>query len=105
MPRSAMTDRELAFCETYARTRNVENSAIEAGYSPTNARKNAWQILNRPHVQEYVNVLSERARDAVVIDIADVIEGLAAIAFARPIDYLEQNELGHWVVKVPDPAV
>ena len=89
MPRNKMTDRELAFCEAYATCRSAERAALKAGYSPTNARKNAWQILNRPHVQEYLNVLSERARDSSVVSLAEVIE----------------SEDPYWAVPVKDDRV
>jgi phage terminase small subunit len=97
-----MTEKELAFCEAYARSHNAEQSALDAGYSPTNARKNAWQILNRPYVQEYLNVLAEKARESAAIEVADVIKSLAAIAFASPVDYIERDESGLYRRKPPE---
>ena len=96
-----MNQRELAFCNAYVVTHNAEQSALEAGYSPTNARKNAWQILNRPSVQEQLNYLAGAARELVSLELKDVIEQLSAIAFARPTDYMEVDDQGRWRFKSP----
>lgn len=70
MPRynSILTPREEAFVEHYYVSKNAEQSAIKAGFSPRNARGNATRILKRPQVQEALKQKLDEAAAEVKSD-------------------------------------
>ena len=97
-----MNGRELAFCAHYAIHRNAEQAALAAGYAPRHARKHSYEILKRPHIQEQLNHLADRAQELLALDKAVVLNDLGAIALTRPIEFLTTDEQGHWTGKRPE---
>lgn len=53
---------------------NAEQSVIRAGYSVKYARGNAYKIINKPEVQEYIKYLSEKAENESTGHVASVTE-------------------------------
>lgn len=54
-----MQDNHIKFCDKYFETLNGTKSAIYAGFSEDTAKQQAWQILQREDVQEYLQALRE----------------------------------------------
>jgi phage terminase small subunit len=97
-----LTPKELAFCEGYVRTRNANQSALDAGYSWKTARALAHTLLRKPHIKEYISQLTQKVATVAVADATTVVNGYAQIAFATPFDVLEPDEKGLWKGMAPD---
>lgn len=97
-----MNNREIAFCESYLVKQNSTQAAIDAGYAESTARQNAHSILTRPHIQEYLGRLNEKAESYAVANATTVINGYAAIASASPLDCLRQDADGLWIGRSPE---
>lgn len=54
-----MQDNHIRFCDKYFETLNGTQSAIYAGFSEDTAKQQAWQILQREDVQEYLSELKK----------------------------------------------
>lgn len=97
-----MNGRELAFCAHYAVNRSAREAAMAAGYSATYARNANNFLLRKPHIQEQLNFLAERANQQVALDAAMVLNNLGAVAITRPDELIKQGEDGIWVNKSPE---
>lgn len=83
-PPPKMTEREEAFCLNYIENgRNAMKAYEDAGYA--NAQKNAWRMLTKPHIQEWIEVLyAERnrrlgvSRDYVLSELLEQLQVLKA---------------------------
>lgn len=53
---------------------NAEKSVIMAGYSPKYARGNAYKIVARKDVQEYIKYINSQAESSLVRHIATIEE-------------------------------
>lgn len=53
---------------------NAEKSAIMAGYSPKYARGNAYKLVARKDVQEYIKYINSQAESSLVRHISTVEE-------------------------------
>jgi len=49
-----MLDSHIRFCDKYFETLNGSESAIYAGFSKDTSRQQAWQLLQREDIQEYL---------------------------------------------------
>lgn len=90
-----MNRRELAFCAAYAKTRSPTKAAEMAGYSQP--RHNGPRLLNRPHIQEYLNRLGEKVQDHIALDAAEVVNQIGAVAMTNATEFWKQAEDGLWV--------
>lgn len=97
-----MNSKEIAFCESYLVNQNSTQAALDAGYAETTAKRNAHKILMKPHVQEYLGRLNEKAESYAIANATTVINGYAAIASASPLDCLRQDVDGLWVGRSPE---
>jgi len=52
-----LSDKERRFCEEYAVDFDRKRAMIAAGYSGENLNQMAWQVLQRSHVEEYLQFL------------------------------------------------
>lgn len=85
-----MTAQQQKFAEGYLASSNGYRSALAAGYSESVAN-NAYQILKKPQVAEYVKKRqAELARECV--DVERVLRELASIAFSDAGDYVEVED-------------
>ncbi len=66
-----MTGKQRAFCKEYAKTMNVTQSAIKAGFSETYARSKAYRLLDNEEIKAYIGKITE---EALKKDVADVNE-------------------------------
>jgi len=94
-----LNTRELAFCMAYVKERNASKAAKAAGFK--SPQSNGASILRRPHVQEQINWLMERAQEQMVLDTGRVLTELAAIALNRVDSYFKIVD-GVYVAKPPE---
>lgn len=80
-PQAGLTAKEQRFCEEYVLDYNATRAAIRAGYSERSAASNAWKILRRPGVQNYLKRAQQEQRDRlclsgdrVVLELFDLLE-------------------------------
>ena len=55
----AITEKQEAFCIAYIATRDIQQSALEAGYSEQYAKKKAYALLNHKEVSNRINELEQ----------------------------------------------
>lgn len=99
-----MQDNHIKFCDKYFETLNGTQSAIYAGFSEDTAKQQAWQILQRDDVQEYLQKLRIEYADKAGVTKEKVMREVAKISFSdirnyytgddklKPITDLDDNE-------------
>jgi phage terminase small subunit len=55
----AITEKQEAFCIAYVATRDIQQSALEAGYSEQYAKKKAYALLNHSAVSSRIYELEQ----------------------------------------------
>lgn len=82
-----MTEKQQRFCDEYLIDLNATQAAIRAGYSEKRASEQAYQLLQKTTVQEYIQQrkLDRSARTEITQDF--VLAELMAIASVNATDY------------------
>lgn len=75
-----MNIRQKRFAEYYAQSGNIYQSAIAAGYSENYAKARAHELLENVGVSEYVQELTEKAKDERIMGVKDRQVTLSDIA-------------------------
>jgi phage terminase small subunit len=88
-----LTKKELMFCNSYLQTFNGTQSAIKAGYSQKCAAEIAYENLRKPHIKNYIQLLTEEVLADVGVNPRRVLEEYAKIAFFNPKKIFDRN--GH----------
>ena len=86
-----LTEKQRSFCIHYLKHQHAERAALEAGYSEQYAKKKAYNLLTLPAVANEVKTLMGKVERRAVYKAADVIDGLADIAFAREPDLMIED--------------
>jgi hypothetical protein len=82
------TARQRIFCETYVKTWNAKNAALEAGYSETYSTSNAHRLVHE--LMPYIAQLQgDKEKELAPITANTVSKELTAIAIANVDDYHE----------------
>ena len=63
--------RQKKFAEYYAQSGNTVQSAINAGYSENYANANACRLLENVRVKEYIEELTDKAKDERILTAKD----------------------------------
>ncbi len=84
-----LTEKERLFCEIYVRNFNATQAAIKAGYSYDTAYAIGYENLRKPKIRDYVGILKEAKKAAIMLDTDDLVELQMRIAFADITDFLE----------------
>ena len=88
-----LSQQRRRFCDLYfsmgMKRGDGEKAAIQADYSTTNARQRAHQLLQRDEVREYLQRLQDNQRKRFEVTADNLIQEMAAIAFANSQDYFE----------------
>ena len=80
--------RQERFCQCYfGLCKSGEEAAVEAGYSPKNARSQASVLQTKPNIQGRIQWLQTQAASARIMDSIEIKERLSEIARARLVDY------------------
>lgn len=87
-----LNDKQIKFCEEYARTFNIKLSAVRAGYSKKSAHTAAWKIRQNPDCSRYIAWLKLRVSQKVFVEAVDIIDHYARIAFSDITDVCEVKD-------------
>jgi phage terminase small subunit len=90
-----MTTKEISFAEHYLSTFNATDAATKAGYSDRTARQIGYENLTKPYIQNYIRERSEDKLSRLGITQEKVLAELAAIAFSKVTDFLNDD----WTLK------
>lgn len=83
----ALTDKQKRFCDEYLIDLNATQAAIRAGYSSKRASEQAYQLLQKTTVQEYIQKRKADRIERVEITQDFVLAELKAIASVNATDY------------------
>lgn len=77
---NALTFRQRRFCEEYAVDFNGKAAAIRAGYSPTYADRQAYQLLLNQGINKYIEHLTASAAAKIMsVDPDYIVQGIMKI--------------------------
>lgn len=82
-----MTARQQRFCDEYLIDLNATQAAIRAGYAEKRASEQAYQLLQKTTVQEYIQKRKADRVQRTEITQDMVLRELANIAFSNAADY------------------
>jgi phage terminase small subunit len=90
-----LSHKEKCFAEHYLSTFNATDAATKAGYSDRTARQIGYENLTKPYIQNYIREKSEDKLARLGITQEKVLAELAAIAFSKVTDFLNDD----WTLK------
>ena len=82
-----MTAKQKRFCDEYLIDLNATQAAIRAGYAEKRASEQAYQLLQKTTVQEYIQKRKTDRIERTEITQDMVLRELALIAFSNAADY------------------
>ncbi|MEZ2446112.1 terminase small subunit [Chitinophaga sp. RCC_12] len=83
-----LTPQIKRFCEEYLVDLNGTKAAIRAKYSERSASEQAYDLLRKPQVQDYIQQLQLARSRRTEITVDNVLYELACIAFAKVTDFV-----------------
>jgi phage terminase small subunit len=87
-----LSEKEILFADYYlANGFNATAAAIKAGYSANSAKVQASRMLTNVNLSKYLNWKSKPILEELEITQERIIREMAAIAFARPTDFLNPD--------------
>ena len=87
-----LNDKQIRFCEEYAKSFNIKLAAIKAGYSKKSAHTAAWKVRQNPDCSRYIAWLKLRISQQCHIHAVDIIDHYARIAFSDITDVCEVKD-------------
>jgi phage terminase small subunit len=98
-----MNPKQQMFARSYAKSQNVMQSAIEAGYSKSYANSRAKYLLDRPDVIAEIKRLRTRINQQADKSATDVVNEYAKVAFIDRTDFLKDDpdNPGKYIFKAP----
>lgn len=96
---SKLNPKQKAFCEAYSIKRSGTWAAKEAGYSEVTSRTQAYQLLQRPEIQEYIKFLEEERLAEAHVSKERLLLELQKMAFANYEDFVDYSQDGGMRVK------
>lgn len=87
-----LNDKQIKFCEEYAKSFNIKLAAIRAGYSKKSAHTAAWKIRQNEDCNRYIAWLKLRISQQCHIHAVDIIDHYARIAFSDITDVCEVKD-------------
>lgn len=91
-----MTAKQEAFAIEYLKDKNATQAAIRAGYSAKTAGAIAYELLEKPHIQEFLRQHQEEARKNATVTVDGIVDQLRDIAsnvMAKDSDRIRALEL------------
>lgn len=73
-----MKDRQRRFADEYLIDLNAEAAAVRAGYSPRYARGNAYKLVARSGIKEYIEKRMAEKESELIADQNEVLRYLTA---------------------------
>lgn len=86
-----MTEQRKRFADRYFETLNGTQSAIYAGYSEATARQKAWELLNDPEVESYIQELRESNAQKHGISLDNWLSELKEVGYSNVQDFIDQG--------------
>ena len=74
-----MKDRQRRFADEYLIDQNAEAAAVRAGYSPRYARGNAYKLVARSGIKEYIEKRMAEKESELIADQNEVLRYLTAV--------------------------
>ena len=74
-----MKDRQRRFADEYLIDLNAEAAAVRAGYSPRYARVNAYKLVARSGIKEYIEKRMAEKESELIADQNEVLRYLTAV--------------------------
>ena len=74
-----MKDRQRRFADAYLIDLNAEAAAVRAGYSPRYARGNAYKLVARSGIKEYIEKRMAEKESELIADQNEVLRYLTAV--------------------------
>jgi phage terminase small subunit len=93
-PASGLTDKQTRFCQEYLKDFNATAAYIRAGYSENAARVGASQLLTKPNIQAYLQVLRQKAENRTIATLERTMEEISRVAFANITNILSFSDAG-----------
>lgn len=87
-----MTEKQKRFCDEYLISLNATQAVINAGYSPKRASEQAYQLLQKTTVQDYIKKRQKDRMERTEITQDFVLNELLAIASVNATDYAKVVE-------------
>ena len=87
-----LNDKQIRFCEEYAKSFNIKLAAIKAGCSKKSAHTAAWKVRQNPDCSRYIAWLKLRISQQCHIHAVDIIDHYARIAFSDITDVCEVKD-------------
>ncbi len=75
----ALTEKQKLFCNEYLIDLNATQAAIRAGYSKKRASEQAYQLLQKTTVSEYIEKLMNDKQSRLIATQDEVLETLTAV--------------------------
>lgn len=88
-----LTEKQKRFCDEYLVDLNATQAAIRAGYSEKRASEQAYQLLQKTTVQNYITKRKNDRVKRTEITQDKVLNELALIAFSNATDYAKVIEI------------
>lgn len=91
-----MTAKQEAFAIEYLKDKNATQAAIRAGYSAKTAASIAYELLEKPGIQEFIRQHQEEARKNATVTVDGIVEQLREISsnvLAKDSDRIRALEL------------
>ena len=85
-----LTPKQARFVDEYLVDLDATNAARRAGYAPTHAKRVAWGLLRKPHVERAVAAAQAKRAKRLQLESDDVLRKLADLA------YTDLRELVTW---------
>lgn len=87
----ALTPKQKRFCEEYIIDFNGTQAVIRAGYSKKTAAAIANELLSKPEITEYLDVLKLKLQEMTGISAQMVINELAKCGFANILEFVDER--------------
>lgn len=94
----------LEFCRAYVLHGDAQKAALDAGYSASYAKANAYTLLKNDDVRLEIKRLREKVEDVMLRPASDVANLISRIAFTDPLSFLKPDDMhpGRTMFKAPD---
>ena len=92
--KTALSLRQLAFCDRFLVSRNATRAAVEAGYSEKSASTIAVELMSQPHIAHVIDTRIRLASEQANIRATQVLQEIAAIAFCNVANYMTVRDDG-----------
>lgn len=84
-----LNDKQITFCEYFARSYNIKTAAAKAGYSKKGSSMAGYQMRRKYEINRYIAWLKIRMTQKTIVKAADIVEKYARIAFSDITDFCE----------------